>query len=104
MTASLHRDTPALVIGGTRGLGLAIAERLMAEGCTRLIIAGRDSARGEAAAEASGATCLPVDPEDTAAVVRLVDEAAERILGSGSGVMTGSVVDFDQHVPGSCPE
>ena len=79
MTASLHRDTPALVIGGTRGLGLAIAERLMAEGCTRLIIAGRDAARGEAAAKASGATYLPVD-------------------------LAGSVVDFDQHVPGSYPE
>ena len=79
MTASFHRDTPALVIGGTLGLGLAIAERLVAEGRTRQIIAGRDPARGEAAAKAGGATCLPVD-------------------------LAGSVVDFDQHVPGSCPE
>lgn len=81
MTASLHRDTPALVIGGTLSLGLtiSIAERLVAEGRTRQIIAGRDPARGEAAAKAGGATCPPVD-------------------------LAGSVVDFGQHVPGSCPE
>ena len=79
MNSSSHRDTSALVIGGTQGLGLAIAERLMAEGCTRIVIAGRDRTRGEAAAEASGAAYLPVDAADTAAVVRLVDEAAERM-------------------------
>ena len=79
MTQSTHRDTSALVIGGTQGLGLAIAERLGSEGCTRLVIAGRNVARGEAAAMASGATYLPVDLADTAAAVRLVDEAAERM-------------------------
>ena len=29
---------------------------------------------------------------------------ASYMLGAGSGVMTGAVVDFDQHVPGSYPE
>ena len=93
MTASPHRDTSALVIGGTRGLGLAIAERLVAEGCTRLIIAGRDAARGEAAAEDCGATYLPVDLEDTAAVVRLVDEAAERMERVDALVNAGALTD-----------
>ena len=79
MTRSAHRDTSALVIGGTQGLGLAITQRLRSEGCTRLVIAGRNASRGEAAAEASGATYLPVDLADTGAAVRLVDEAAERM-------------------------
>ena len=93
MSRSSHRDTSALVIGGTQGLGLAIAERLMAEGCTRLVIAGRDTTRGEAAAEASGATYLPVDAADTAAVVRLVDEAAERMGRVDALVNAAAVTD-----------
>ena len=93
MSSSSHRDTSALVIGGTQGLGLAIAERLMAEGCTRLVIAGRDTSRGEAAAEASGATYLPVDAADTAAVVRLVDEAAERMGRVDALVNAAAVTD-----------
>ena len=93
MSSSSHRDTSALVIGGTQGLGLAIAQRLMAEGCTRLIIAGRDTARGEAAAQASGATYLPVDAADTAAVVRLVDEASERMGRVNALVNAAAVTD-----------
>ena len=93
MSSSSHRDTSALVIGGTQGLGLAIAERLMAEGCTRLVIAGRDTARGEAAARASGAAYLPVDAADTAAVVRLVDEAAERMGRVDALVNAAAVTD-----------
>ena len=93
MSSSSHRNTSALVIGGTQGLGLAIAERLMAEGCTRLIIAGRDTTRGEAAAEASGATYLPVDAADTAAVVRLVDEASERMGRVNALVNAAAVTD-----------
>lgn len=93
MSSSSHRDTSALVIGGTQGLGLAIAERLMAEGCTRIVIAGRDRTRGEAAAEASGAAYLPVDAADTAAVVRLVDEAAERMGRVDALVNAAAVTD-----------
>jgi NAD(P)-dependent dehydrogenase (short-subunit alcohol dehydrogenase family) len=48
-----------------------------AEGCTRIVIAGRDRAKGEAAAQEVGATFLPVDLEDTGAVIRLVDQAAD---------------------------
>ena len=93
MSSSSHRDTSALVIGGTQGLGLAIAGRLMAEGCTRIVIAGRDRTRGEAAAEASGAAYLPVDAADTAAVVRLVDEAAERMGRVDALVNAAAVTD-----------
>ena len=99
MTNDAHRGTSALIIGGTQGLGLAIAERVMSEGCTRLVIAGRDVARGEAAAESCGATYLTVDAADTAAVVRLVDEASERmgqvnaLVNAAALTDRGSVLD-----------
>jgi NAD(P)-dependent dehydrogenase (short-subunit alcohol dehydrogenase family) len=47
-----HRQTTALVTGGAQGLGRAIAERLIADGCRRLMISGRDPAKGAAAAAA----------------------------------------------------
>ena len=51
-----HAETVAVISGGTQGLGLAIAERLIAEGCGRLVLSGRDARKGEAAAEALRAT------------------------------------------------
>lgn len=49
MDLGISRKT-ALVTGGSRGLGLAVAERLAAEGC-RLAVAARDQARLDAAVE-----------------------------------------------------
>ena len=40
----------ALVTGGSQGLGLAVAERLAAEGAAGLLLVGRDRVKGEAAA------------------------------------------------------
>jgi NAD(P)-dependent dehydrogenase (short-subunit alcohol dehydrogenase family) len=93
MTDLVHRDTSALVIGGTQGLGLAIAERLRAEGCTRLVVSGRDRAKGEAAAEALGARFLPVDLGDTEAVVRHVDAAADAMGGLTALAVAGALTD-----------
>jgi NAD(P)-dependent dehydrogenase (short-subunit alcohol dehydrogenase family) len=99
MTDLVHRDTSALVIGGTQGLGLAIAAQLRAEGCTRLVITGRDRVKGEAAAEGVGATFLSADLEDTDAVIRLVDQAAAamgRVTAlAAAGALTdrGSILD-----------
>ena len=45
-----HAGTRALITGGAQGLGLAIARRLIAEGCARLVLAGRDADKGRAAA------------------------------------------------------
>lgn len=48
--AAEHADTAALITGGTQGLGLAVAERLVREGCTKLVVVGRDEAKGQRAA------------------------------------------------------
>ena len=79
MTDAIHRDTAALVVGGTQGLGLAIAERLMAEGCTRLVITGRDRAKGEAAAAGCGGRrgSCPWTSRTGCGASALVDQAAE---------------------------
>lgn len=88
-----HAETAALVIGGTQGLGLAIAERLRAEGCTRMILAARDPAKGQAAAAGRGADFLPVDLADTRGVIALVDMAAERMGRVTALVNAGALSD-----------
>ena len=45
-----HRGTRALITGGTQGLGLAVALRLAREGAEGIVISGRRSTVGEAAA------------------------------------------------------
>ncbi|NEE04405.1 glucose 1-dehydrogenase [Phytoactinopolyspora halotolerans] len=52
MTANTHRfeDKIALITGGTSGMGLATARRLLAEGA-HVVITGRDKARLETAVE-----------------------------------------------------
>jgi len=45
-----NSGTSALISGGTQGLGMAVAECLIRQGCTRLTITGRNADRGEAAA------------------------------------------------------
>jgi NAD(P)-dependent dehydrogenase (short-subunit alcohol dehydrogenase family) len=108
-----HADTVAVIAGGTQGLGLAIAERLIAEGCTRLVIAGRRVAEGEAAAEALRKTGADVRffPADMGVVedaVALIDGAANRfgtvtaLVNAAATTERGSILDttpadFDRH-------
>ena len=58
----VNNSTSSVIIsGGTQGLGMAVAESLIAQGCTRLTITGRDANKGqEAAAQLSrdGVDCL----------------------------------------------
>jgi NAD(P)-dependent dehydrogenase (short-subunit alcohol dehydrogenase family) len=71
-----------LITGGTDGLGLALAERLVAEGAA-VAVCGRDEARlasAEAALAAAGGEVLAVraDVEHAADITRLVDAAVAR--------------------------
>lgn len=108
-----HADTVAVIAGGTQGLGLAIAERLIAEGCTRIVIAGRRVTEGEAAAAAlrkTGADVrfFPADMGKVEDAVALIDRAANRfgtVTALGNAAATterGSILDttpadFDRH-------
>ncbi len=68
----------ALITGGTAGIGLACARLLAGEGAA-VIITGRDSERGAAAAAAIGvgARFIAADVSDLAAVKSLVQQAGD---------------------------
>lgn len=88
-----HETTVAVVTGGAQGLGRAIAERLRAEGCTRIVIAGRDAAKGAAAAEEIGAHFVATEMGDPAAARALIDAAAARFGPVTALVNAAAVTD-----------
>jgi NAD(P)-dependent dehydrogenase (short-subunit alcohol dehydrogenase family) len=75
----------AIVTGGSRGIGLAIAHRLAAEGADVAIVARDEQGLRQAATdiERHGRRVLPMpgDTTDDAAVRRLVDEVAGELGG-----------------------
>jgi NAD(P)-dependent dehydrogenase (short-subunit alcohol dehydrogenase family) len=85
-----------LITGGSRGLGLALAFELAAQGC-RLALAARDPKRlAEAAAdprfEASEVVTFPCDVSDEEQVKQLIDDVTRRfgrldILVNNAGVI-----------------
>lgn len=108
-----HTKTVAVVAGGTQGLGLAIAERLVAEGCTRLAIAGRREIEGEEAAErlrglGVEALFVATDMGRVEDAVALIDRAVGRfgrvtaLVNAAATTERGSILDtsptdFDRH-------
>lgn len=103
MTA-FHADTSALITGGSQGLGLAVAEELIAQGCRRLVLAARDPEKGERAAAALSkdgveASFLQVDMGDVHAATAMVDTAAERmgsvtaLVNAAASTERGSILD-----------
>jgi 3-oxoacyl-[acyl-carrier protein] reductase len=70
----------AIVTGSTKGIGLAIAQRLVDEGC-RVVVSARTASDVEATAEALGdlAVGIPCDVADPAACRRLVSETVDRL-------------------------
>src|SRR5215470_11793709 len=98
----------AVVTGGARGIGLAIAKRYVAEGA-EVVIADVDQASGEAAARALGAACrfIAADVGDATQAQRLIADAVAAfgsldILVNNAGVVHGAdflelkEADFDR--------
>jgi len=78
-----HTDTVAIVTGGAQGVGFAIARQLVMDGCTRLILAGRDAEKGARAVQELaqfGATAafVSLDLQDIDACLSLTQTAVER--------------------------
>ena len=99
-----HRQTGALVTGGSQGLGLAIARELIAQGCRRLVITSRDRTKGAAAVarlEASGIDVhtLPIEMGDVDQVRTMVARASELIgpvtalVNCAANTDRGSILD-----------
>lgn len=96
-------DSLALIIGGTSGIGRAIALRFASEGM-RVVVTGRDAARGEAvaaaclAAGAPEARFLPVDVADPASVETLsaAMPQAPDILVNCAGILQSGKRVLDQ--------
>jgi NAD(P)-dependent dehydrogenase (short-subunit alcohol dehydrogenase family) len=99
-----HADTVAVITGGSQGLGLAIAERLIAEGCGKIILSGRAVAKGEDAAKAlreTGADVrfLPADMGRAEDAIALIDRAAARfgpltaLVNAAAATDRGSILD-----------
>ena len=63
MNAVSNANQVILISGGTQGLGLAIANQLIAQGCTKVAMTGRNPEKGKAAMahlKAQGADALYV--------------------------------------------
>lgn len=90
-------ETRALLVGGTAGIGLAAAHKLLSSGVRQMVVASRTSARGEPAAEAlreeygADVVYLRCDAGDPAQVADMVAGAKEHmggidfLLSSGGG-------------------
>jgi NAD(P)-dependent dehydrogenase (short-subunit alcohol dehydrogenase family) len=99
-----HAETVAVITGGSQGLGLAIAERLIAEGCGRIVISGRAVMKGEEAAKVlreTGADVrfLPADMGKAEDAIALIDRAASRfgrvtaLVNAAAATDRGSILD-----------
>lgn len=99
-----HRDTSALVTGGAQGLGLACAERLIAEGCRALVLADIAPEVDGVAADLAARTgadvgAIVADMGDTAAVGAMVGTALRRmgrvtaLVNAAASTARGSVLD-----------
>lgn len=99
-----HKDTVAVITGGAQGLGLAIAQALLADGCGKIILSGRNVTKGEQTAallRETGADVrfLPADMASVSDATELVDRALSRfgrvtaLVNSAASTARGSILD-----------
>ena len=92
--ARRNEHTRALIFGGTQGLGFAIAEQLIREGCRHIAIAGRGREAGEKAAQslsAKSADCIFVqaDLADVSQCRNAVEKSGKR-FGALNGLVNAA--------------
>ncbi|TWF59075.1 SDR family oxidoreductase [Neorhizobium alkalisoli] len=87
----------ALVLGGNRGMGLAIAKALAAEGVAVLLAARDREALASAAAEIGAAGTFPVDLSDTASLDRFAAEVGDIdiLINNTGGPPYGAAIGRD---------
>jgi len=92
--SSRLEDRTAIITGGARGIGLAFAERYVAEGA-RVVIADINIERAAEAAQQIGSTChaIALDATDQASIDTCVSEA-EDWLG-GIDILVNNAALFD---------
>lgn len=94
-----HSKTCALITGGTQGLGYAIAERLVKDGCRRVALVGRDPTKGAKAvrtlqthASDANVQFISTDLADAIAVSSIMAQAIE-LLGATPNALVNSAAD-----------
>ena len=87
----------ALVTGGNRGIGLAIAEGLVHQGC-EVVIGSRDEQAGKDAAENIGAVFVQLDVADPQNIARAAEQIGPvDILVNNAGILgEGGVLEDPQ--------
>jgi NAD(P)-dependent dehydrogenase (short-subunit alcohol dehydrogenase family) len=103
-----HESTAAVITGGAQGVGLAIARRLVSEGCRRLVLAGRDAEKGaRAAAELSErggkVRFLALDLQDVGACLGLIDRAVAE-LGTVNALVNAAALGARGTLVDTSPE
>jgi cyclic-di-GMP-binding biofilm dispersal mediator protein len=87
----------ALVLGGSRGIGAAIVERLVAEGATTAFTYAGSAEAAETLAARTGTTTTKADSADRGAVARVIAEAGPLdILVVNAGIaVAGDPLEID---------
>jgi len=106
--AARNSGTSAIVTGGGQGVGLAIAEQLVAEGGRKLALVGRTAQKLEDAAgrlRGLGATVVTIaaDVSDAAACERVVREAIDG-LGSVNALVNAAATSARGSLTETTPE
>ncbi|CDZ64056.1 SDR family oxidoreductase [Neorhizobium galegae] len=90
-------DKRALILGGNRGMGLAIAKSLAAEGVAITIAARDEQALADAATEIGAADTITVDLSDTAALTAFAAKVGDIdiLVNNTGGPPYGSAIGRD---------